>query len=98
VGDLPYIAPKSRRFDSDYSDPARVIADLAAAYPDKFMWGSDSPFYSYAAAISGEVVKLISTYEREVIALKAAGEPVVRRIAATNTLNYLKLPNENILS
>ena len=98
VGDLPYIAPKSRRFDSDYSDPARVIADLAAAYPDKFMWGSDSPFYSYAAAISGEVVKLISTYEREVNALKAAGEPVVRRIAATNTLNYLKLPNENILS
>lgn len=98
VGDLPYIAPKSRRFDSDYSDPARVIADLAAAYPDNFMWGSDSPFYSYAAAISGEVVKLISTYEREVIALKAAGEPVVRRIAATNTLNYLKLPNENILS
>jgi len=98
VGDLPYIAPKSRRFDSDYSDPARVIADLAAAYPDKFMWGSDSPFYSYAAAISGEVVKLISTYEREVIALRAAGEPVVRRIAATNTLNYLKLPNENILS
>ncbi len=98
VGDLPYIAPKSRRFDSDYSDPARVIADLAAAYPDKFMWGSDSPFYSYAAAISGEVVKLISTYEREVIALKAAGEPVVRRITASNTLNYLKLPNENILS
>jgi len=98
VGDLPYIAPKNRRFDSDYSDPARVIADLAAAYPDKFMWGSDSPFYSYAAAISGEVVKLISTYEREVIALKAAGEPVVRRIAATNTLNYLKLPNENILT
>jgi hypothetical protein len=98
VGDLPYIAPKSRRFDSDYSDPARVIADLAAAYPNKFMWGSDSPFYNYAAAISSGVLKLIRTYEREVIALKAAGEPVVRRIAATNTLNYLKLPNENILS
>ncbi|MDZ4403263.1 amidohydrolase family protein [Prosthecobacter sp.] len=98
VGDMPYIAPKSRRFDSAYSDPARVIADLAAAYPHKFMWGSDSPFYSYAAAISGEVVKLISTYEREVIALKAAGEEVVRRIAATNTLNYLKLPDESILS
>ncbi len=94
----PFIAPKSRRFDSDYSDPARVIADLAAAYPHKFLWGSDSPFYSYAAAISGKVVKLFSTYEREVVALKAAGDEVVRRIAATNTLNYLKLPDESILS
>ena len=98
VDDLPYIAPRSRRFDTDYTDPARVIADLAAAYPAKFMWGSDSPFYSYAAAINGKVVKLISTYEREVTALKAAGESVVARIAGTNTLNYLKLADESILS
>jgi predicted TIM-barrel fold metal-dependent hydrolase len=98
VDDLAFIAPRERRFDSDYSNPARVIADLAAAYPHKFMWGSDSPFYSYAAEISGKVVKLISTYEKEVTALKAAGEQVVTRIAATNTLNYLKLPDESILS
>ena len=98
VGDLPYIAPRSRRFDTDYSDPARVIADLAAAYPHKFMWGSDSPFYSYAAEINHEVVKLISTYEREVAALKASPADVVQRIAATNTLHYLKLADESILS
>jgi predicted TIM-barrel fold metal-dependent hydrolase len=98
VNDLAYIAPRERRFDSDYTKPARVIAGLAAAYPDKFMWGSDSPFYSYAAEISGKVVKLISTYAEEVAALKAAGDSVVRRIACTNTLNYLKLPDESILS
>jgi predicted TIM-barrel fold metal-dependent hydrolase len=98
VGDLPYIAPRSRRFDTDYTDPARVIADLAAAYPHKFMWGSDSPFYSYAAEINHEVVKLISTYEREVAALKASPADVVQRIAATNTLHYLKLADESILS
>ena len=98
VGDLPYIAPRSRRFDTDYSDPARVIADLAAAYPHKFMWGSDSPFYSYAAEINHKVVKLISTYEREVAALKASPADVVQRIAATNTLHYLKLADESILS
>ena len=63
VEDLPYIAPRARRFDTDYTDPGRVIADLAAAYPHKFMWGSDSPFYSYAAEINGQVVRLISTYE-----------------------------------
>lgn len=98
VDDLPYIAPKARRFDSDYSDPARVISDLAAAYPDKFIWGSDSPFYSYAAEINHEVVKLISTYEAEMAALLAAGDEVVKKISCTNTLHYLKLPDESILS
>jgi predicted TIM-barrel fold metal-dependent hydrolase len=93
VDERPNIAPRSRRFDSDYTDPARVIADLAAAYPNKFMWGSDSPFYSYAAEIDGKVVKLISTYEREVAALQANPPDVVRRISATNTLKYLGLPN-----
>lgn len=98
VDDLPYIAPRARRFDTDYTNPARVIADLAAAYPNKFMWGSDSPFYSYAAEINGQIVKLISTYEREVAALKTSPSDVVQRIAATNTRNYLKLPDESILS
>ena len=98
VSDMPYIAPKARRFDTDYTDPARVIADLAAAYPDKFMWGSDSPFYSYAAEINHEVVKLISTYEREVAALKASPAEVVKRISATNTLKYLSLAHEDLLA
>ncbi len=98
VDDLPYIAPRARRFDTDYRDPARVIADLAAAYPNKFMWGSDSPFYSYAAEINGQIVRLISTYEREVTALKASPPDVVQRIAATNTRAFLKLPDESILS
>lgn len=98
VQDMPYIAPKARRFDSDYTDPARVIADLASAYPDKFMWGSDSPFYSYAAAIDGKVVRLISTYTEEVAALKESPADVVERIASTNTRNFLKLPDESILA
>ena len=98
VQDLPYIAPRARRFDSDYTDPARVIADLAAAYPDKFMWGSDSPFYSYAAEINGQVVKLISTYAEELAALNASPGAVVQRIANTNTRRYLKLADESILA
>ena len=98
VQELPYVARKERRFDTDYTDPARVIADLAAAYPDKFLWGSDSPFYSYAAAINGQVVKLISTYEKEVAALKACGEEVVRRVADVNTRAYLKLADESLLA
>ena len=76
----------------------RVIADLAAAYPNKFMWGSDSPYYSYAAEINHEVVRLISTYGQEVAALKANPSDVVFRIACVNTLKYLQLPDESILS
>jgi predicted TIM-barrel fold metal-dependent hydrolase len=98
VQGLPYVAPKERRFDSDYTNPGRVIADLAAAYPTKFMWGSDSPFYSYAAAINGQVVRLISTYEKEVTALKASPPDVVNRIANTNTRAFLKLHDESILA
>ncbi|HEY2574398.1 MAG TPA: amidohydrolase family protein [Verrucomicrobiaceae bacterium] len=98
VDDLPYIAPRARRFDTDYRDPARVMADLAAAYPDKFMWGSDSPFYSYAAEINGRVVRLISTYAAEVAALKASPPEVVERIACRNTLAYVRLGDEAILA
>jgi len=98
VDDLPYIAPRARRFDTDYTRPGKVIADLAAAYPHKFMWGSDSPFYSYAAEINNQVVRLISTYEREIAALKENPADVVQRIAATNTRAYLKLHDESILA
>jgi len=98
VKDLPYIAPKARRFDSDYTNPARVIADLAAAYPQKFLWGSDSPFYSYAGEINHEVVRLISTYKAEVAALTAGGTEMVDRVANRNTRDYLKLHDESILA
>ena len=98
VKEMPFVAPKHRRFDSDYTDPARVIADLAAAYPHKFMWGSDSPFYSYAAGINGQVVRLISTYARELEALKSNPSDVVHRITDTNTRAWLKLADESLLS
>lgn len=98
VREMPYVAPRSRRFDTDYTDPARVIADLAAAYPAKFMWGSDSPFYSYAAEINGQIVRLISSYDREVGALKENPAEVVDRIANRNTRAFLKLADESILA
>lgn len=98
VQGLPYVAPKERRFDTDYTSPARVIADLAAAYPLKFLWGSDSPFYSYAAEINGQIVRLISTYAAEVAALKASPPDVVDRIANTNTRAFLRLHDESILA
>lgn len=96
--DLPYIAERKRRFDTDYSDPARVIADLAAAYPSKFMWGSDSPYYSYVAMLGSRRIALISTYAREVAALMAQPPAVLERIADRNIRAWLKLKDESILA
>lgn len=98
VKEMPFVAKKHRRFDSDYSNPARVIADLAAAYPTKFCWGSDSPFYSYAGEINGEVVRLICDYPTEVKALTTCGPHVVNRIANENTRAWLKLHDESLLA
>lgn len=85
VEDLPYMAPRAEHFDSDFTAPAHVIADLAAVYPHKFMRGSDSPFYSYAGEIDGQIVTLISTYQAEVAALTASPPDVVQRIANTES-------------
>jgi predicted TIM-barrel fold metal-dependent hydrolase len=91
VQNLSVVAPKARRFDSDFTKPERVIADLAAAYPRKFMWGSDSPFYSYVAALDGKVLSLRSSYEKEVTALRVQPSEVVSRIAEKNILDFLKI-------
>ena len=98
MADLPYIAERARRFDTDYSNPARVIADLAAAYPTKFMWGSDSPFYSYVAMLGRARMALISTYAREVAALRAQPAAVLDQIANRNTRAWLKLKDESIFA
>ena len=94
VQNLPVVAPKKRRFDSDYTKPQRVIADLAAAYPKKFMWGSDSPFYSYVGRLGDGLLSLRSSYEKEVKALKAQKPAVLRRIAEKNVLQFLKLDRD----
>ena len=97
VADMPYIAERSRRFQTDYTDPAKVIADLAEAYPTKFMWGSDSPYYSYVAMLGSKRLALISTYAKEVGALKAQKPEVIDRIANTNIRAWLKLKDESVL-
>jgi predicted TIM-barrel fold metal-dependent hydrolase len=94
VADLPYIAPRARRFQTDYTNPGRVIGDLAAAYPAKFLWGSDSPYYSYVAMLGTGRVALVSTYAREVAALKANDPALVDRVANTNIRAFLKLKDE----
>jgi predicted TIM-barrel fold metal-dependent hydrolase len=90
VQNSPIVAPLSRRFDSDYSRPAQVLRDMAEAYPNKLMWGSDSPYYSFVAVIEGQRISLRSDYASEVAALRALPLQLQQQISETNTLNLLK--------
>jgi predicted TIM-barrel fold metal-dependent hydrolase len=85
------IAPKERRFKSDYRHPAKVLQDLAATYPNKLIWGSDSPFQSWVSKQpDGTLLRLSSSYETEVKTLRTLSSSLVRKIACDNTLKYLK--------
>ncbi|HVF10319.1 MAG TPA: amidohydrolase family protein [Abditibacteriaceae bacterium] len=91
VANSPSVAPPERRFPSDYRQPQRVLHDLAQAYPDKLMWGSDSPYYSFIASVEGVPYSLLSTYAEEVACLQALPPELRRRVAQRNTLEFLQL-------
>jgi predicted TIM-barrel fold metal-dependent hydrolase len=91
VQDHPAVAGGSRRFASDYRDPSRVLADLAAAYPDRLIWGSDAPFHSYVSNAAEEPFSMICSYEEEARPLADLAEKVQEKIAFRNTLRFLGL-------
>lgn len=91
--DHPAVALGQARFPSDYTSPKKVLADLAAAYPEKLMWGSDAPFYSYVSpAEAEEGIELKCSYEEEAAPLLALPEQVQQKIAHDNILKFLGLP------
>ena len=59
------------RIPGDYRDPPSVFAEIARRFPDRFMWGTDNPGYTFISNIpnrpGGEVHRLAlwSTMERE---------------------------------
>jgi hypothetical protein len=73
--DLPIVARAADRFPADYRDPTAVLHALAEAYPNKLIWGSDSPFQSYVAMHDGQLLSLLSTYAEEVACLHALPAP-----------------------
>lgn len=83
---LPIIADASRRFSSDFRDPAKVLFDLAERYPHKLLWGTDSPFYSYISPR----LSLKGSYAEEIRYLKALPPDHVRRVAGTNIVDFLR--------
>ena len=88
VNELPAVARPSERFASDFSSPARVLSDLFECYPDKLIWGSDAPFYSY----EDERIQLRSSYREEVGVLDALSPEAQDRVSRANTLAWLGEP------
>ena len=95
---LGFVAPPDRRFRADYHDPAVVLLALAETYPNKLMWGSDSPFQSYVAGLGPEVLSLRSTYREEMDCVQALPEKLRLAVTHDNTLNWLQLKNESVLT
>ena len=85
VADLPAVAVPEERFPTDYTSPERVLRDLAEAYPDKLIWGSDAPYHS----IHYEHVRMQSSYRREVACLDALPSDLRDRVCRHNTLAWL---------
>ena len=85
VKGMPTVAPEDTRFPSDYSSPETALKDLAVAFPDKLIWGSDAPFYSYADSN----IQLTSSYAREVACLDALPPDLLRNVSHLNTLAWL---------
>ena len=91
---MPNVAPVERRFPADYRDPDAVLQALAAAYPRKFIWGSDTPFQSY---VDSEY-SLRSTYAEEVACLNTLSPQLKQAVAQDNLLKLLQLKDEIILT
>lgn len=83
--DHPAVAVPSERFPTDYADPVRVLRDLAAAFPGKLIWGSDTPFH----AIDYEHVQVRFTYRDEIACLDALPPDVQDEVSHRNTLAWL---------
>lgn len=83
--DLPAVAKQADRFPSDYTSPSRVLSDLAQAYPDKLIWGSDAPYYS----IEYDRLQIRSSYRQEVACLDALPAEVQQQICFHNTRAWL---------
>lgn len=95
---LGFVAPKERRLDADYRDPSAVLRVLAETYPKKLMWGSDTPFQSYVANLGTEILSLRSTYREEMDCVRALPERLRTAVTHDNTLAWLQLKDESILT
>ena len=69
---MGYVAPKPRRVEADYTNPADVLQAVHAIVGDRYLWGSDNPFMSWC----DDGIKAVFSYEQESAVLHALPEAV----------------------
>ncbi len=89
VDNLKVVAVPDERLQTDYSRPDVVMKALHDFLPNRMMWGSDAPFYSYAATHDGVTIRLLSSYEREISALGLLSPAEKSAIMHDNILRFL---------
>ncbi len=89
VDGLGVVAPPERLIAADFTRPEQVMKVLAELLPDRMMWGSDAPFYSYVAKHDGATLRLLSSYAREVAALGLLSDSEKSAVLHDNTLRFL---------
>ncbi len=85
---LGFVATPSNRLPADFTDPARVLEALAGLLPDRLIWGSDAPFYSYSGGKGDEMIRLTSSYEREIAALDRLTDDQKMAVLHDNTVRF----------
>ena len=89
VENSPVVASPEIRFQSDYTRPERVLRDLAEAYPDRLLWGSDAPYYSFVGETEFGTFRLKSTYADEAACAHALPVALREKVTRENTLRWL---------
>lgn len=90
-----YEAGKAK-IPADYRDPSKVFAEIARRFPDKFMWGTDNPGYTYVSSTplkpGGKPYRLAlwSSMEREKGLLKRVAGKLRRKVAFENALDFIE--------
>jgi predicted TIM-barrel fold metal-dependent hydrolase len=79
------VAEASRRVKTDYADPVKVMADIEAILPGRYLWGSDNPYMSWR----DDKLILASSYSQEAKVLHALPPAVRDRMGRTAPRNWL---------
>ena len=89
------VACGSDAFATDYSNPEGALQQLAEAYPETILWGSDTPYHYFAQKYidpNGKVIdcRLFSRYDREMKILQSLPAELRQKIAYDNIMKFLQ--------
>ncbi|NIA28313.1 MAG: amidohydrolase family protein [Actinobacteria bacterium] len=90
----PAVATPDVRFPADYGDPHSAMMQMAQAYPETMLWGSDTPFYYWMQKYylgDGTLVedRLECGYQEEAQLLHSLPQEIKNRIAYKNVLKFI---------